>query len=90
MSASGTYNDNTVIVNAGRDIVVIRGWRGILGVRLRVDSDIETCTSIGWSVYSHPEWMEGRGTTVERCQGGCWTQGIAARSQRDERGGDER
>ena len=52
--ASGTYNDNTVIGDAGWDVVVILRWRDVLRVRLGVDSDVETFTSVGWRVYGHP------------------------------------
>ena len=67
-SASGTHNDNTVIVDAGGDIVVIRGWRSIPRprVQLGVDSDIETFASVGWRVYDHPGWMERAETRWSR------------------------
>lgn len=58
MNLSGTHDDNTVIVDACGDIVVVHGWQDILRVRLQVDSDVETFTGIGWRVYGHPGWME--------------------------------
>ena len=66
-SVSRTYNDNTVIVDAGEDVVVILRWRGVLRALLRVDSDVETFTGMGWRVYGHPGMdMESGDTTVER------------------------
>lgn len=65
-SARATYNDNTVIVDTGEQIVAIHGWRGILRVGLRVYSDVETFTSIGWRVYGHPGRMVRVGTRRSR------------------------
>jgi len=74
-NASGTHNNNTIIVNAGGDIVIIHGWGGILETLLRVYSDIETFTSIGWGVYGHPGWMEEVETQRSRDARGAFDSG---------------
>lgn len=75
---SGTYNYNTIIIDTGRNIFVIRGWRGILMARLRVYSDIEAFTGIGRGVYSHPGWMGGNAT--QRLRNARGTSGLGNRS----------